>query len=211
MQGQPLVQQCWDNQQDAQSCSPAAEAQSLFCWTTHIWTLYRKVIQPLYVCCMTGHVLLVSDSLQPFCQFLHLQPFTCYITYYCLLVFFLFSHKDISRFVRVTPPPLPLISLGVTLRFGLSWQRKTQARLYSICEVSVVASILHICCWDREGPCTTIPHPHLVRNMQAWMSSQKYKWDINLFLWSIQKILDLHGCKRYFRTVLRSTMLPLQT
>lgn len=49
MQGQPLVQQCWGNQQDAQSCSPAAEAQSLFCWTTHIWTLYHKVIQPLCV------------------------------------------------------------------------------------------------------------------------------------------------------------------
>lgn len=108
--------------------------------------------------------------------------FICYITV-CLSFLLFFSHKDIfSRFVFTAHPPLPLISLGVTLRFRLSWQRRTQAHLYSICEVSVVASILHICCWDREEPCTTIPHPHLVWNMQAWMSSQKYKRDMNLFL-----------------------------
>ncbi len=55
-------------------------------------------------------------------------------------------------------------------------------------------SLLHICCWDREEPCTTIPHPHLVRNMPASISSQKYERDNNLFLLSIKKGLDLHDC-----------------
>lgn len=178
MQAHPLAQQCWDNLQDAQSCLPVAEGHSLCSWMRHMWTFM----------CVCVCWLLVSDFLQLIKLFVNsciCNLIFFHLLHYCLLVFssFFFSHKDIfSRFVRAAHPPLPLISLGVTLRFGLSWQRRTQARLYSICEVSVVASILHICCWDREEPCTTIPHPHLVTNMKAWMSSQKYNRDMNLFL-----------------------------
>lgn len=101
--------------------------------------------------------------------------FFCYISVclsFLLLFLLLIGHL---LFVHAAHPPLPLISLGVTLRFGLTWQRRTQDHLYSICEVSLVASILHTCCWATKECCTTIPHPHLVRNMKAWTSSQKHK------------------------------------
>lgn len=103
---------------------------------------------------------------------LYLQPVFLNIS-----LFFFCSQDIFSLGLCVTHPPLPLISLGVTLRFGLTWQRRTQARLGSICKVSAVASTLHTCCWDREERYTTIPHPHphLVRHKGVRTSSEKYE------------------------------------
>lgn len=59
---------------------------------------------------------------------------------------------------------------------------------------------------------TTIPHPHLVRDMQAWMSSQKHKQDTNHFLSSILKILDMCVYKRqHIWGQLRGSRFPYPT
>lgn len=58
-----------------------------------------------------------------------------------------FNLRDMyARSVHVTsPPPLPLNSLGVTLRFGLTWQQRTQSRvnLESFCCCKHIALLHH--------------------------------------------------------------------
>lgn len=112
MQAHPLVQQCWDNLQDAQSCSPAAGVHYLFSWTRHIWTHCHKKKQPLCVsACVVweekAFKIRFLEANKTFCQFLHLRPVFFHLLHYCLLVFssFLFSQGHLFSVCVHRPSP----------------------------------------------------------------------------------------------------------
>lgn len=86
------------------------------------------------------------------CQTLHLQIAFYLLLHRLLVLFFFCSDRDVfSRFACAAHPPLPLILLGVILRFGLSWQQRTQGPpLCLFAKFLLLQAPCTLACWDRE-------------------------------------------------------------
>lgn len=164
MQAHPLAQQCWANLQDAQSCSPAAEGQSLFYSNKLSFKNHE-----FCACLRFERSLLVWTLKQIKSIFFHYKPvfFISYITKYsCSFFFFFFSQGHL--FFSLCMQPIPhFLFLHLVWLWGLGCRdNRGHRRLCSICKVSVVASTLRVWCRDGEGPShTATSHSHRVRNV----------------------------------------------
>lgn len=144
-----------------------------------MWHLTEKRISYLSPC-SKWRFLLIPAFETWFFHLLHYRLLQCY----SLSSFFLIS----TSFLSLCSSPIPhFLLVNLVWLWGLGCRDNRGHRLSSTLFVKFL--LLHAYCTFAAGIGKRLsppsPHPHLVRHMQAWMSSEKYKWDTKLFLESV--------------------------